>query len=788
MVSANRDKAIELNRYLTGIVASVIPILLVGAVLWHLRSELNWRFEFEQAVDIGQSCQAGVEKLEAGSDFVEISQLRLKLSPATMPYRGTSFNPEAFEDRFLRVACEVDLTRFKAGDFVWLALGSIMGSSAIWLDDRLLFETTRTMPIGFPVPPELLGQTRTLTILSKGTKEGRPGPASLIPMVLVDSPEKLARIQYAISSWTTDQPMFRFGIALALSFTLAVLWLLGLRYADLSAMILFGATVSLHAYLSFRMPGMSLAHSTMVFAAGVYAALLMFMCCFVLRFCRVSGLKGIEVGALLIATAYGLVCWRLEPRVFFEWRLFAKLPSQVGAGVLFAACAVGLSHLRSVETIAKLRLWRMTAVCAIGLTASVALFFQSSFEDKLGVALTPFTSIVILLLFTGIMVHDLVIHQRGYFIERLERQRAEDTAKADRALAHIMQMIAHDIRRPLSFLRKLIGERVEVSAGQTEATMLIQLEKSIQSTEALVTDITDASSYGRPITEEVRLARLVEGSYQEACNYAERSAGEFRCEISDDLQISGDSRKLQRVFVNLLQNALEAIDPANAVIWVKAEHVIGQDFVEIEVGNTGSFIPSEVRLRIFERFYSHNKSGGTGLGLAAVRQIVANHGGEIKVESDHATGTRFILKLPLAKPRGSTFETMSDSGWTFVLAEDSFYVAQSWLESFAGEDFRHYISPEELLKDWRGIVATANANLVLITDYYFTHASELLGPELVMKLREINPKFSVVLASDASVNLEESLLFLTQITKEPIAPDQLRQMILSRPVHNVETT
>ena len=83
MVSANRDKGIELNRYVTGIVAAVIPIFLVGAVLLHLRSEVNWRFEFEQAVNIGQSCQAGVEKLEAGSDFVEISQLTVKLSPAT---------------------------------------------------------------------------------------------------------------------------------------------------------------------------------------------------------------------------------------------------------------------------------------------------------------------------------------------------------------------------------------------------------------------------------------------------------------------------------------------------------------------------------------------------------------------------------------------------------------------------------------------------------------------------------------------------------------------------------
>jgi signal transduction histidine kinase len=105
-----------------------------------------------------------------------------------------------------------------------------------------------------------------------------------------------------------------------------------------------------------------------------------------------------------------------------------------------------------------------------------------------------------------------------------------------------------------------------------------------------------------------------------------------------------DSRKLERVFQNLLINACEAVSPENGHIRIDMHAT--QSVIEVRVADNGHGIPELVRGRLFEPFVSYGKENGTGLGLTVVQKIVQDHGGDVRVESTSADGTVFLILLP----------------------------------------------------------------------------------------------------------------------------------------------
>jgi signal transduction histidine kinase len=101
---------------------------------------------------------------------------------------------------------------------------------------------------------------------------------------------------------------------------------------------------------------------------------------------------------------------------------------------------------------------------------------------------------------------------------------------------------------------------------------------------------------------------------------------------------------LRRVFLNLIQNAADAMPQGGTVI-VAGQRTATQ--VQIGVQDSGSGIPPDLLEEIFEPLYT-TKPGGTGLGLYIVKEIVGAHDGYIMVESVEGKGTTFSITLPLA--------------------------------------------------------------------------------------------------------------------------------------------
>jgi len=109
-------------------------------------------------------------------------------------------------------------------------------------------------------------------------------------------------------------------------------------------------------------------------------------------------------------------------------------------------------------------------------------------------------------------------------------------------------------------------------------------------------------------------------------------------------RVSVDPEQLRRVVINLIDNAIEAMDRQGRID-ISTVHDPANSVVRIVVADDGPGIPLAERDKLFLPYYS-TKQRGSGLGLAIVRRIVAEHGGSIEVGDNTPRGTRFTIELP----------------------------------------------------------------------------------------------------------------------------------------------
>lgn len=130
-------------------------------------------------------------------------------------------------------------------------------------------------------------------------------------------------------------------------------------------------------------------------------------------------------------------------------------------------------------------------------------------------------------------------------------------------------------------------------------------------------------------------------------------------ELAENLPlISASGNQIQRLLLNLMTNARQAMGEGGTLLIrvevSKPASQGGSPHIELTVRDTGSGIPEDVLPRIFDPFYSTKSGpdetgkGGTGLGLAACKEIIDEHGGRVRVESSVGRGTAFIIRFPVA--------------------------------------------------------------------------------------------------------------------------------------------
>jgi signal transduction histidine kinase len=146
--------------------------------------------------------------------------------------------------------------------------------------------------------------------------------------------------------------------------------------------------------------------------------------------------------------------------------------------------------------------------------------------------------------------------------------------------------------------------------------------------------------------EKCRLMDTINDAFK-LIRYTQKRSVALSAAFSERLEIFCDRQKMSQVFVNLFNNAIDAINDSRGRITVKARPV--DDRINIQVQDNGPGIPEELCSRIFEPFFStKGKAHGTGLGLFIVRQIIEEHGGEISLGPDNGNGAKFDIMLPMS--------------------------------------------------------------------------------------------------------------------------------------------
>lgn len=219
---------------------------------------------------------------------------------------------------------------------------------------------------------------------------------------------------------------------------------------------------------------------------------------------------------------------------------------------------------------------------------------------------------------------------------------------ADRlaAMGELTAGVAHEVRNPLGIIRASV-QLVEESGCDRdrvlEATSVIKQE--IDRLDRVIKALLD---FGRPSKPYLRLTDIGE-VIEDVVLFTRRFARQSHVTISaNDVselpQIMADPDQMKQVFVNLISNAVQAMEGTGGIINVSGRADDG--FLSIIVSDNGPGIPAADLKKVFDPFYS-TRDAGTGLGLTIVHRIVDEHDGHIEVVSTPEQGTSFTVSLPV---------------------------------------------------------------------------------------------------------------------------------------------
>ncbi len=204
-------------------------------------------------------------------------------------------------------------------------------------------------------------------------------------------------------------------------------------------------------------------------------------------------------------------------------------------------------------------------------------------------------------------------------------------------------MVGHDLRNPLAAIKNAVyllkKKGAALSEDQTK-TWLEIIEKGIDHSDKIINDLLD---YARNVHLELEVTSVRDVLINALAMVKIPENVKVINAISEEFTLRIDKNKIERVFINLVKNSIDAM-PNGGTITLSCIQKAGS--VEITFADTGTGIPEEIMPKIFSPLFT-TKAQGMGFGLSICKRMVEAHGGTITVETEKGKGTVFKITFPI---------------------------------------------------------------------------------------------------------------------------------------------
>jgi signal transduction histidine kinase len=222
----------------------------------------------------------------------------------------------------------------------------------------------------------------------------------------------------------------------------------------------------------------------------------------------------------------------------------------------------------------------------------------------------------------------------------------EEKMKADRlsAIGNMMSTIVHDLRTPMTNIYGFVDLMLDEDDHDTRDEYAQIINDQIKILTNMTTDVLDfAKGKTTILPRKVPVDRLVKDFAKFFEEDTKKKGYNFVWAVKTSSMVYIDPEKIQRVFMNIMKNALEAMKKGGTFSIIAESK---DDKILFSLSDTGTGIPDEIKDKLFDSFVTSGKKGGTGLGLAIVKKVIEEHKGKIEVESKQNVGTTFKIYFP----------------------------------------------------------------------------------------------------------------------------------------------
>ncbi len=266
----------------------------------------------------------------------------------------------------------------------------------------------------------------------------------------------------------------------------------------------------------------------------------------------------------------------------------------------------------------------------------------------------------------GLAIVAMAVHLSRKMVSRIQRADSEKEMMNEQVietgkLASVGELaagIAHEINNPVAVMVEEAGwiedllrdeEKMEPEKLQEVKRALSQISTQGDRCKEITHKLLSFARRTDPRVVEVHINEVLEEILSISQQRSKFSNVTLKANLAPDLPvIMASPSELQQVFLNLVNNALDAMGPQGGTIEVTSR--LAGDFVVVDVADTGTGMPKAILARIFEPFFTTKPVGkGTGLGLAICYGIIKKMGGEISVNSAVGVGTTMHVHMPVAR-------------------------------------------------------------------------------------------------------------------------------------------